>query len=130
MKYVYPAVFTTEEDTIQVRFPDFPECITFGTDLADALIMAQDVLCLHLYNLEKKGQPIADVTPINNIDLRGNESASLVACDTLEYQKFYAKQAVKKTVSIPAWLNALAEDANVNFSSVLQQGLKAQLKLN
>ena len=98
--------------------------------MADAIEMAQDVLCLHLYNLEEKNEFIAESTLIDNIKKADNEFVSLIACDTLEYKKFFGKQAVKKTVSIPAWLNTMAEKADINFSSILQQGLKAQLKID
>lgn len=129
MKHVYPAVFAKEEGMYNVSFPNFPECITFGENMADAIEMAQDVLCLHLYNLEERGECIPEPIDMDNISRANGEVVSLIACDTLEYKKFYGKQAVKKTVSIPAWLNTMAEESNINFSSVLQQGLKSQLNI-
>ena len=54
---------------------------------------------------------------------------SLVCCDTIEYRKLYNNKAVKKTLTIPAWLNTLAERADLNFSSVLQDALKLRLDI-
>ena len=130
MKYVYPAIFAEEDGVYNVRFPDFSECLTFGENMADALEMAQDVLCLHLYNLEEEKAEIPEAADMAMLEVAPGEIVSLVVCDTLEYRKFYGKQAVKKTVSIPAWLNTMAEAANINFSSILQQGLKAQLNID
>ena len=130
MKYVYPAIFKEEDGVVLVRFPDFDECITFGETVADAMMMAKDVLCLHLYNLEEKKMEINEATNIRCVERSDDEFVSLIACDTLDYRKFYGKQAVKKTLTIPAWLNTLAENANVNFSNILQQALKAELKID
>lgn len=55
---------------------------------------------------------------------------SLVCCDTVEYRKLYDSRAVKKTLTIPNWLNTLADRAGVNFSTVLQDALKAKLDIN
>lgn len=129
MKYVYPAVFSKEGDAYNVLFPDLPGCVTYGVGMADAIKMAEDVLCLYLYHAEEDKANIPAPTAMAQIQTEANDVVSLIACDTLEYKKFFGKQAVKKTVSIPAWLNTMAEEADINFSSILQQGLKAQLGL-
>ncbi|MBR1530242.1 MAG: toxin-antitoxin system, antitoxin component, HicB domain protein [Oscillospiraceae bacterium] len=54
----------------------------------------------------------------------------MVACDTLEYRKFFDKKAVKKTLTIPNWLNIMAERAGVNFSAVLQEALLEKLNIH
>ena len=55
---------------------------------------------------------------------------TLIACDTVEYRRYYDNKAVKKTLSIPSWLNTMAERQDVNFSSVLQKALKADLGIS
>lgn len=126
--YVYPAIFTLEESgKYSVRFPDVKSCFTQGNDLADALEMAEDALCLVLYDKEEKGDEIPVPSDIKKIEADAEDIVSLVHCDTLEYRKMYNNSAVKKTLTIPAWLNTIAEKENVNFSQVLQDALRSKL---
>ena len=130
-KYAFPAIFTpAEEGGYLVNFPDVPACYTEGDTVAEALEMANDVLCLRLYDIEESGKPIPTPSEISDIKTENGAFVSMVACDTLEYRKFYGKKAVKKTLTIPNWLNTLAEKANVNFSQVLQDALTEKLGLN
>lgn len=130
-KYVYPAIFTREGDLYTVSFPDIRNCFTQGEDLNDAIDMANDVLCLTLYHMEKDEQPIPEPTDIRDIRFDPADSfVSLVSCDTLEYRKFYEKRSVKKTLTIPEWLNTIAEKSNINFSATLQDALIRKLGLN
>lgn len=132
-KYAYPAVFTPEENGLySVNFPDVPSCYTDGEGIADALEMANDVLCLRLYDIEESGEAIPAPSPIKAIktDESKGEFVTLVACDTVEYRKFYDNKAVKKTLTIPNWLNTIAERSNVNFSQVLQEALTEKLGLD
>ena len=129
-KYVYPAVFTPEEKGMySVDFPDLEGCYTCGENLADALYMAEDALALMLYHLEAENKSIPSPSASNEVPVTGNEFVNLVACDTLEYQKRNNNKAIKKTLSIPEWLNEAATAAGVNFSQVLQDALKRQLDL-
>jgi len=131
MKYVYPAIFTPEDSGISVRFPDIHNCFTSGEDLADAMEMAEDVLCMMLYDLEEAGKetPAASSVAEAQALVEEGEYVSLIACDTIEYRKFHDNRAVKKTLSIPSWLNDMAERAGVNFSGTLQEALKRQLNI-
>ncbi len=126
-KYIYPAVFTKEGESYNVNFPDFDSCYTSGENLQNALDMANDVLCLTLYDLEENTKPAPTVSAIKSIAVNNNSFVTLITCDTMEYRRFYDKKAVKKTLTIPAWLNAMAERENINFSAVLQKALKEQL---
>lgn len=123
-KYVYPAIFTPEEDGgYSIIFPDLEGCFTCGDDLIDGMQMAEDVLALVLYGYEKDEREIPLPTKRENIKLQGKEFVNYVACDTMEYRKRYNNKAVKKTLSIPAWLNEKACSMNINFSQVLQEAL-------
>ncbi|MBQ8960651.1 MAG: type II toxin-antitoxin system HicB family antitoxin [Ruminococcus sp.] len=131
MKYAYPAIFTMEEDGgYSVLFPDVPHCYTDGETLAEAIENANDVLCLRLYDMEEAGEQIPAPSDISSVKTEKGSFVSVVACDTLEYRKFYDKKAVKKTLTIPNWLNVTAERANVNFSAVLQEALIEKLHLS
>lgn len=130
-KYSYPAIFTPAEDGgFSVVFPDIENCFTCGDNLTEALFMAEDVLALMLYSeYEEVKRPIPAPSPINALALKEGEFVNVVACDTLEYRKRFDKAAVKKTLSIPAWLNTAATEANVNFSNILQEALMERLGL-
>ena len=120
-KYVYPAVFTQEaEGGYSINFPDLPNCFTSAPTLEEGLEMAADVLCLTLYGMEEDG-----ITP----PAAKNELTTLVRCDTIEYRRFYDNKAVKKTLTIPSWLNTMAERQGVNFSLTLQNALKTELHI-
>lgn len=91
--------------------------------------MASDALCLMLYNMEEENKPIPEPSDPLKIKTNNNSFISLIYCDTIEYRKFYDNKAVKKTLTIPSWLNTVAEKENVNFSLILQNGLKEHLNI-
>ncbi len=128
MKYLYPAVFKKEEGGYSVIFPDL-DIATSGETLEEAMDMAKDALCLMLYDLEERKQPVPAASDMRKLSCPDDAFLSLVACDTMEYRRFYSSKAVKKTLSIPAWLNTMAEKEDINFSAVLQKALKAELRL-
>ena len=127
MKYAYPAVFTQEDAGYSVNFPDFESCYTSGETIEESLEMAEDVLCLTLYRMEEKGECVPKPSPVSSVAAGADEFVSLVLCDTLEYRKFYDSRAVKKTLTLPSWLNTMAEQAGINFSAALQSALKDRL---
>ena len=122
-KYIYPAIFTKEDEGYSVVFPDLESCYTQGDTLEDAMEMAEDVLSLVLYEYEKKQRIIPLPTSIKEIETSEREIISLVMGDTMEYRKRYNNKAVKKTLTIPEWLNEEASALGVNFSQVLQEAL-------
>jgi predicted RNase H-like HicB family nuclease len=125
MKYVYPAILYQDDDKIGVTVPDLPGCHTFGDDKADALIMAKDAIECWLWDAENNQEPIPAASEI--ITVEEGEIFTLIAADTDEYRKANDTRSVKKTLSIPSWLNHQAEKANAPFSQILQQGLKEYL---
>ena len=129
-KYAYPAVFTPEENGgYSVTFRDLEGCYTCGDNIEDAIYMAEDVLalCLWDYENEKKTVPIPSAP--GTIKIKDGEFVSYIRADTIEYARKVSNRAVKKTLSIPEWLNIRAEEAGVNFSQVLQEALKQKLGL-
>lgn len=128
-QYVYPAVFTEEDCGYSINFPDLKNCFTSAETLGEGIKMANDVLCLTLYEMEQAGKPIPAPSSIRDIRVNDHEFVNLIACDTVEYRKFFDNRAVKKTLSIPSWLNDMAERADVNFSATLQAALKQQLHI-
>lgn len=129
-KYIYPAVFTPEaEGGYSVTFPDIEGCFTCGNDLEEALSMAKDALSLMLVDIEDEKGDIPKASEINSLKMKKNEFASLIFADTMVYRQTLNNAAVKKTLSIPAWLNQAAIAAGINFSQVLQDALRAQLNM-
>jgi predicted RNase H-like HicB family nuclease len=130
-KYAYPAIFTPEGDgSYSINFPDLEGCYTCGDSLEDGIEMAEDALALVLYGYEKDGREIPAPSAADAIALNGNEFVNYIACDTIAYRKMYNNKAVKKTLTIPEWLNEAAASMGLNFSQVLQEALiqKVQAK--
>ncbi len=127
MKYVYTAVFTAVDDGYSVCIPDLPGCITGGIDAADAITMIEDAGAMWLWDAENNAEAIPAPTPFEQVDVAQGQIKTMVLLDTDAYRRANDNRAVKKTLSIPSWLNAEAERAGVNFSQILQDGLKARL---
>lgn len=126
-RYAYPAIFTPEEDGgFSVNFPDVDGCYTEGDNLTDAIYMAEDALALVLYGYEKDGRAIP--RPSSSFDLKDGEFINYIACDTMEYRKMYNNKSVKKTLTIPEWLNEEANSIGLNFSQILQEALIAKIQ--
>ena len=126
MKYVYPAIFTPlPAGEYDVRIPDLPGCITYGQDLADAIEMAEDAVAMWLCDAEDNHEQIP--VPSDKLEAKQPQFVNLVVADTDDYRRENDNRAVKKTLSIPNWLNSKAENANINFSQTLQNALIKQL---
>ena len=133
MKYVYPAIFTpiTEGDFVggySVSVPDLPCVHTYGKDLADAIDMAEDATSMWLAGHEDDGYEIPKPSP--SLPHEHPDFVSLIKADTVAWRRANDNRAVRKNVTVPAWLCHKAEEAHVNFSSILQEALKAHLKIN
>ena len=139
MLSAYPACFIKEDVGYSVIFPDLNHLATCGQTLDEAFTMAIDCLAGYLYNLEKDGDPIPAASPLNQIrladilsdlELESCEAfVNMVTVDVAEYAKAHFEKSVRKTLTIPAWLNTAALDQNINFSQVFQDALKARLHL-
>ncbi|MCI6085567.1 type II toxin-antitoxin system HicB family antitoxin [Selenomonas sp.] len=127
MKYLYPAIFTKEEDGIIVSFPDVDGAFTDGATMAEAYENAEDVLNLMLMSYEDDREPILPPTDLDKLEIPAHSIAALVAADTDAYRRKVDTKAIHKNVSIPSWLNTLAIKRNVNFSNVLQNALMKEL---
>lgn len=124
MKYLYPALFEKDDNgKFLVDVPDLPGCHTFGNDPYDAVIMARDAMSMWLCSAEDDGDEIPTASSIDAIKAEGG-TVALIDVDTDAYRRENDNRAVKKTLSIPSWLNAKAERAGVNFSQILQDALK------
>ncbi len=126
-RYFYPAVFTYEpEQEIAVVFPDL-DCATSGINDDDALLSARELLGCVLHGLEEDGENIPSPTPLSDVKLQSNERAVLIDVYMPSIRMAQINRSVSRTVTLPAWLNTLALEHNINFSQVLQEALKTQL---
>ena len=139
MVSIYPACFIKEESGYSVIFPDLNWLATCGATLEEAMAMAVDCLAGYLYVCKKDGDLIPEPSAINEINLNqikaevecsSNEGfVNMVAVDVEAYAKEHFEKSVKKTLTIPAWLNKLAVEQNINFSQVLQEALLAKVQM-
>lgn len=123
----YPAFFYYDEDGISIEFPDLPGCLPCAATTEEAFKNAKEALGVHLFGLERDGDEIPAPSPTK--DLHPEEGATLVMIEVSMplVRARLNNQYVKKTLTIPSWLNIAAEEANINFSQLLQEGLKARL---
>ena len=124
-KIFYPAVFHPEDVGFSVRVPDIDGCFSEGDTMEEAAEMTFDAIGLCLEECE--APPAA--SSLTDIHVENGDFLVLVPFDRLAYMKKHDAHAVKKTLTIPAWLNTMAEEQHINFSSVLQRALKQQLKI-
>ena len=126
--YIFPAIISknVEGDYI-VKFPDFNHIFTYGEDINEAYLMAEDALKLELFTLYEDKLEIPTPTDITNINHSSEETLMLVKVSLKEILRKYDNTAVKKTLTIPSWLNKLALEHNINFSQVLQIALEEKL---
>lgn len=127
---VYPAIFTEmhdDGDYYIVDFIDLKDCITEGETIQEAFYMAQNAMGLFLDELVKFPKPTLD---FSSIKLKDNQFISFVSIDMNYYRKQFNNKAVKKTLTIPTWLDTIAEKENINFSQLLQEALKNKLEID
>ena len=126
-RYIYPAIFDYSDDGISIHFPDLPGCVSCANSDQEAIKMANDALSLHLYSMEEDNDEIPEPSPISKIRLDSNQAVVLIEVYMPTMREAIENYSVKKTLSIPQWLNKLAIEKNINFSQVLQSALKEQL---
>lgn len=122
--YIYPSIFSFDDDGISVEFPDLEGCFTCGDTTQEAIINAKEAMGLHLFGMEEDNETIPTPTDIKDIKLEDNQSIVLIEVYMPIIREAINNQSVKKTLTIPRWLNNLAEKNNINFSQLLQSALK------
>lgn len=140
MLSIYPAIFQKEKTgEYSVIFPDLNHLATCGSDLNEAMSMAVDCLAGYLYSEQLDGNNFPTPTPIDKIDIHCEDDEDsdyieafvyLVSVDVAEYARQHFTKSVKKTLTIPQWLNDEAKRRNINFSKVLQVALMNEIKIH
>lgn len=130
-KLFYPALFhKAEEGGFWVSFPDIPECLTQGDDMEQAYEMAADALGLALVCREQEHEPLPAASDPTSISPETDSFLVVMEFDMLAYKKRTSSRAVKKTLSIPEWLNEAAMAMDLNFSQILQEALLSKIQAN
>ena len=124
MLKIYPAIFHGEDGSYWVSFPDLDGCYSDGETLEEALENAQEALAMHLGGLLDAGQKLPEATDLASITVTDGVS-SYVSADPNKFRR--KNKAIKKTLTIPEWLNEEATARGINFSKVLQDGLLREL---
>lgn len=125
MKLVYPAIFTPclEKKGYTVVVPDLPGCVSEGSSLVDAIDMGTDAACGWILGELEDGNNLPVPTAYEDIAVENGSFVNLLVLDIDSYAEKYGDKAVRKNITIPAWLNAYGESHNLNFSKVLQDAL-------
>lgn len=127
MKLTYPAIFHHENESYWVEFPDLIGCNSFGDTAEETLKAAQEALEGYALTLLEEGKKLPEPSDITNIQIDENSFTSFVQTDLSAYLN--NSKAVKKTLTIPEWLNNQAVANGINFSKVLQEALIKQLNM-
>ena len=123
-EYVYPAIFHPNDDgSYTITYPDLPGCISEGKSLGNAVYMAQTALTQWIEYLTDKKQAIPSASDLKSIDLSPEEFVSLIRADVKD------GRAVKRTVSIPKWMDDKVTETGLSLSRVLQDALKERLNV-
>ncbi len=129
MKYIYPVVLTDEDDGIIAYFPDIEGTHADGATIEEALDNAEDVLNLMLMTMEDEHMKINPPTPVAKLEIPDHSTIALVRADTLAYRRRVDTKAVRKSVSVPAWMDEMAKERNLNLSNLLQNAIRKELNM-
>ena len=126
--YVYPAIFSNcAEGGYAIRFPDLPGTNTQGDSMADAIAMARDALAMWLDYMKDDGKAFPPASAPEKLTLEADQFVTMIDVDLDAYRRRKDSKAVKKTLTIPAWMNTMAEEAGLSCSQILQDALRERL---
>lgn len=128
-RLIYPAIFLQEDDGITISFPDLQGCISCADTFEEAYEMAKEAMELYLEDyIGDLFKSAPKPSKIQDIKLKDNECIALIELDINEYLKTFNNKAIKKTLTIPSWLNDVAVKKKLNFSKILQDALLKEIQ--
>ena len=125
MLFVYPAIFHKEDGAYWAEFPDLEGCQTFGDTVSETVGNAQEAMAGFILTLLEDGAPLAKPSDISS-HCAADGFVTLVSCDINQSK---GPKSVKKTLTIPSWLNERAVAMGINFSQVLQEALLSRIRV-
>jgi len=123
-EYVYPAIFSFDDDGISIEFPDIAGCLPCADTTEEAIKNAKEALALHLYGMEEDNESIPEPSDIKNIIAEENSAIVLIDVYMPVIREKIKNRYVKKTLTVKSWLNIEGEKRNVNFSGLLNDALE------
>ena len=126
MKYVYPALFVVEDDGIIVTFPDLDDTFTDGATMQEAFDNAEDVLNLMLWNREEEKADIPLPSSPEEIIVPQGTMLVMIKADTLAYRKLHDQKTIRRSITLPSWLDTIAREHNINFSQLMQNAIRRE----
>lgn len=129
-RYSYVALFSYDDDGISIDFPDLPGCCPCADSTEEALKNAKEALGLHIWGMEQDGEELPNASPITQLTLSHNQIPVLVDVFMPPIRERINSKFVKKTLSLPAWLAAKADEDGVNCSKIFQTALMEYLHVD
>ena len=126
MKYVYPALFAKEDESILVTFPDLEDTFTDGATMQEAFDNAEDVLNLMLWNREEENADIPLPSSPEEIIVPQGTMLVMIKADTLAYRKLHDQKTIRRSITLPSWLDTIAREHNINFSQLMQNAIRRE----
>lgn len=130
MKLTYPAVlypFSDGTEGYVVEVPDLPGCVTEGDSMADAIFMGVDAASGWILDEWENGKDVPSPSTSSELTCREGGIITLLALDMDSYAEKYGNKAIRKNLTIPAYMNTYAESHGINFSKVLQDAISKQM---
>ena len=125
--YVYPVKIYESDGMFEVCVPDFDDAVTCGDTQEEAVRAAQEIIAVNIIDLENEGRDIPVASDISDIQSSEGETVICVHVWMPYFRNITKEVYVKKTLTIPQWLDILSKEKNINFSAVLVKGLKNEL---
>ena len=123
MKLVYPAIFTPfdEGNGFTVEVPDLPGCVTEGNNLVEAIEMGTDAASGWILGEIEDGNsfPAASMA----LEAPAGSFVNLLVLDMDSYAEQYGSKAVRRNITVPAWLDTYAQKNHLSLSKVVQDSL-------
>jgi predicted RNase H-like HicB family nuclease len=129
-KIFYPVIFHIEENGYSTFVPDLDGCFSQGDDMSQAVAMTQEAIGLMLEEYLERSEELPKPSKIEKIKKDKNDFVVMVEFDPVKYLEQNSNKAVKKTLTIPNWLNVIAEKNKINFSQILQKAIRQELNIN
>ena len=126
MKYVSPALFAKEDESIIVTFPDLEDTFTDGTTMEEAFENAEDVLNLMLWNREEEKDDIPMPSSPEQITVPQEATLAMIKADTLAYRKLHDQKTIRCSITLPSRLDTIAREHNINFSQLMQNAIRRE----
>lgn len=126
MKYVYPALFAKEDESIIVTFPDLEDTFTDGTTMEEAFENAEEVLNLMLWNREEEKDDIPMPSSPEQITVPQEATLAMIKADTLAYRKLHDQKTIRPSITLPSRLDTIAREHNINFSQLMQNAIRRE----